>query len=275
MSPTPIDGLPSATGLIMALEIPVQDGGHVNAIFHGALVADTRDIHEAPTDDHAKTLVIMAHHAPGGHRSAENDIFGDLEHQLTHDGFDTIRFDFRGCGTSPGDPADTCLATLAADLRAIHAWATTKGYENIVHLGDGIGALAVLINASDRVKAFVLLWPVLKPRDSYFAEGFARMDTTDNVIELLGERVSTRLLRELYDLDIRKELGALRQPILVQTGENDPHIPLSQTDPLKIYATAARRIEITTYEGGTRGLRQLQERKTLFYHTRQFLKRYC
>lgn len=278
MNSSPID-LPDATGLIRALEIPVADGQHVSAIFHGALQPDAKDIHENPGDNGASgppTLVIMAHHAPGGHRSAENDIFGDLEHHLAHDGFDTIRFDFRGCGTSPGQVEDTCLASLAADLKAVHQWAEDEGYKNIVHLGDGIGALAVLLNADERVRAFVLLWPVLKPRDSYFAEGFAKMnDTAAGTIELMGERVSVRLLRELYDLDIRKALAALRQPILVQTGENDPHIPVSQTDPLKKYAVNTRRIEITSYEGGTRGLRQLQERKTLFYHTRQFLKRYC
>jgi hypothetical protein len=277
MSPSPID-LPAATGLIRALEIPVTGGGHVSAIFHGALRSDGKDIHEIPDDIGANgppTLVIMAHHAPGGHRSAENDIFGDLEHHLTHDGFDTIRFDFRGCGTSPGAVEDTCLASMKADLAAIHKWAKDEAYEKIVHLGDGIGALAVVMNPDERVKAFVLLWPVLKPRDCYLAEGFAKMHDDTPTVEIGGENVSVRLLRELYDLDIRKDLAAIKQPILVQTGENDPQIPTTQTDPLKRYAVNARRIEITSYEGGTRGLRQLQERKTLFYHTRQFLKRYC
>ncbi len=277
MSHSPID-LPAATGLIRALEIPVADGGHVSAIFHGALRPEGKEIHETPDEDEntgPATLVIMAHHAPGGHRSAENDIFGDLEHHLAHDGFDTIRFDFRGCGTSPGRVEDTCLASMKADLAAIHKWAADEAYEKIVHLGDGIGALAVLMNPDERVKAFVLLWPVLKPRDCYLSEGFVKMHDGPETIEILGENISVRLLRELYDLDIRKELGAIRQPILVQTGENDPHIPVTQTEPLKKYAVNARRIEITSYEGGTRGLRQLQERKTLFYHTRQFLKRYC
>lgn len=274
MSPSPID-LPDAAGLVRALEIPVAGDAFVSAIFHGALIPDHKDIHETPDDERPSTLVIMAHHAPGGHRSAENDIFGDLEHHLAHDGFDTLRFDFRGCGTSPGHAEDTSLTTMAADLHGVHQWAVKEGYKQLVHLGDGIGALAVLLYPHELVKAYVLLWPILAPRDSYFADGFAAMDTDAHTIELLGERVSVKLLRELHDLDLRPTLAAIRQPILVQTGEDDPHIPLSQTDPLKKYAVKSRRIEITSYEGGTRGLRQLQERKTLFYHTRQFLKRYC
>jgi pimeloyl-ACP methyl ester carboxylesterase len=275
MTRTPIDGMPDAAGLVRALEIPVSGGEYVSAIFHGALRPDNKDIHETPDEARPSTIVIMAHHAPGGHRSAENDIFGDLEHHLAHDGFDTVRFDFRGCGTSPGNPEDTSLVSMEADIKAIHRWAEKAGYKQFVHLGDGIGALAVLLNTHERVKAYVLLWPILKPRDSYFAEGFAAMDTDSTTIELLGERVSVKLLRELYDLDLRKTLADIRQPILVQTGEDDPHIPMNQTEPLKKYAVKSRRIEITSYEGGTRGLRQLQERKTLFYHTRQFLKRYC
>jgi pimeloyl-ACP methyl ester carboxylesterase len=282
MSRTPIDHLPDATGLVRVIDIPVgPDGEKIAAIFHGALIPDSKHIHEAPDDreDRPATLVIMAHHAPGGHKSAENDIFGDLEHHLAHAGFDTIRFDFRGCGTSDGLPENTTLSTMRDDMAALHKWALAEGYAQLVHIGDGIGALAVLLNMHEKVKAMVMLWPVLRPAACYFAEAFAKLDEAeargDTVIELMGERVGIRLLRELQTLNIVKNLQELRIPVLVQHGENDQHIPTSQLDILKKHATRARRIEITTYEGGTRGLRQLQERRTLFYHTRQFLNRYC
>ena len=279
---TPIEELPDAERLIRALEIEVPGGGTVSAIFHGAMDSDAKDIHVNPDDvkpPRPPTLVIMAHHAPGGHKAAENDIFGDLELHLAQEGFSTIRFDFRGCGTSPGRPDDTSLATMAADMAAVHQWAANNGFERLVHIGDGIGALAVLMNMNEAVRALVLLWPILKPTETYFAEAFARMDEAaaagETALELLGERVGIALLRELRDLDIVRHIHALRAPVLIQHGEDDQHIPLSQIDILKRWAVKARRIEITTYEGGTRGLRQLQERQTLLYHTRQFLRRYC
>lgn len=281
MDHTSIDGLPDARGLVKALEIPVKDRDYVAAIFHGALIPDAKQIHEMPDEreERPSTLVIMAHHAPGGHKSAENDIFGDLEHHLAHEGFDTIRFDFRGCGTSPGRVEDTTLGTMAQDLAAIHRWANKAAYKQTVYLADGIGAIATLLTVPDNMKAMVWLWPILKPAECYFADAFAALDTAiaagEKAVELHGERVGVALLRELQTLDVVKYLQAVRCPLLVQHGEDDRHIPLSQLDLLRKHAIRARRIEITTYQGGSRGLRQLQERRTLFYHTRQFLNRYC
>jgi pimeloyl-ACP methyl ester carboxylesterase len=273
--------LPGADPLLRPVTIDLPDGGTIAALFHEKLEPDAKDIHETP-DDHPLrdgTLIVMAHHAPGGHKAAENDIFGDLEHHLSHDGFDTIRFDFRGCGASSGRVEDMSLASIAQDMNAVYGWAREHGYERLVLVGDGIGALAVLMNMSPQVKALVLLWPVLQPQDSYFADAFARMDEEqakqDGFVALYEERISLRLLRELKNADLRPVIAALRCPVLVQHGEDDKHIPLSQLDILKQHGAKARRIEITTYEGGQRGLRQLQERRTLFYHTRQFLNRYC
>lgn len=274
--------LPEADPLLRPLEIALPDGnGTIAALFHEKLEDDGKNIHEAPDDDKARpaTLIIMAHHAPGGHKAAENDIFGDLEHHLSHDGFDTIRFDFRGCGASSGRVEDMSLATLAEDMDAVYSWAAAHRYERLVLVGDGIGAMAVLQNMNERVKALVLLWPILQPQSSYFADAFARMDDAqaqqDGFVTLYEERVSLRLLQDLKKADLRPLIAQLRCPVLVQHGESDPHIPLAQLDILKKYGRHARRIEITTYEGGQRGLRALQERKTLFYHTRQFLNRYC
>lgn len=279
MTRSPID-LPEAAGLVRALEIPVTGDAFVSAIFHGALQADTRQIHETPNENpRPPTLVIMAHHAPGGHKAAENDIFGDLEHHLAQDGFDTLRFDFRGCGTSPGDIADTTLHSMAADMAAVHRWADAQGYAGVVHIADGLGALPALLNPHAKLRALVLLWPVLRPAACYFADALAALPAAQQDgarwVELEQERIGTALLAELQTLDIVKNIREWRLPILVQHGENDHHIPLAQLDILKKNAVKARRVEITTYEGGSRGLRQLAERRTLFYHTRQFLRRYC
>jgi len=81
----------------MSLPVEIFSGKDKKFIsaFH---CAPEHPVHEGRNN----TLVIMAHGFPGGHKEAHEDLFGDLEFLFNQFGYQTLRFDFRGCGNSEG-----------------------------------------------------------------------------------------------------------------------------------------------------------------------------
>ena len=76
-----------------------------------------------PAGGEEKTLVIMSHNFPGGHKRGHNDLFGDIEEKLAQAGFHTLRYDFRGCGDSEGESVEFDLNSANIDFQSILKWA--------------------------------------------------------------------------------------------------------------------------------------------------------
>lgn len=231
--------------------IPAGRGQRISAMFYGPRGAGA-----------GKTLAIMMHGFPEGHKSGRNDIFGELEFQILQDGLPSLRFDFRSCGESDAAPSGFSLSSAATDLRAARRWAENEGFENFVYVGEGLGGLVALMNTDEQVKAAVLLWPVLDPK----------APALQNVPP---GRAAPGFIEEFQSLDHAETLAEVRVPILVQQGDADVQAPYEQLDLLRRYGQNARRIEITCYEGGEHGLPKLNERQTLFFHVRQFIQKYA
>lgn len=239
--------------------IPVNEHQRLSGYFHGAL--------DKSTASGKKTLVMMLHSFPGGHKGGQNDIFGDLEYQLSLDDQPSLHFDFRGCGESEGAIRDFTLASAAADINAARTWAAKRGYERFIYVGEGLGALIALLNLGDNAAAAVLLWPVLDARTPVLrrlaVEGAAKTG------------INPAFLSEIETLDPAQWISKIRAPLLIQHGENDKDAPYAQINLFRRYGQRSRRIEITCYEGGEHGLTRLNERQTLFYHVRQFVQKYA
>ncbi|HEY8190706.1 MAG TPA: prolyl oligopeptidase family serine peptidase, partial [Micavibrio sp.] len=107
-------------------------------------------------------------------------------------------------------------------------------------------------------------------------EPLAAMDAqAQDYVEWQGKKLGLAFLQELKDFNPVKGLKKVRVPLLVQHGADDRDVPPSQLELLRRHGRNMKRVEMTTYEGGGAGLRRLNERQTMLYHIRQFLKRYA
>lgn len=255
----------------LRLSAVLQNGSGNTADGDGAAAPATKS-------PRTKTLIIMLHGFPG-HKSAQNDVFGDLEFQIGRDGFHTLRFDFRGCGESEGKSEDFTMASATEDIHAIIEWARSFGYERFFFIGEGLGAALALMNAGPAVQGAVLLWPALDPRLTSLREALSAAGSKEakaqGYVVWRDTKIGLPLLKEIKSFNPTRKLRNLKIPLLIQHGAADEEISPAQMELLRRHARSIRRIEMTTYEGAGHGLHGLQERQTMFYHVRQFLKRYA
>lgn len=237
-------------------------------------------LHEVPKDQDLdisdRVLVIMVHEFPGGHKAGHKDLYGEIEYKLQKDGFDTLRFDFRGCGESNGTPWDFTFQTARQDLKAVYDWAKKAGYQSFVIIAEGFGSCIALMEQIENIKAMVLLWPLLDPQSSPCKQHIkdAQKDHDQLFVEINKTRVGKTFLKQLGESDMSTYIKSITVPVLVQHGQKDETVPVTQLDMLREHATASRRVEITTYESGTHGLMQENERNALLQHIGQFLQKY-
>ena len=255
--------------------IPIAKEQRLSAVLQNGLAASTgEEIAASP-----KALVIMLHGFPG-HKSAQNDVFGELEFQVAKDDFHTLRFDFRGCGESEGKSEDFTLQSAGEDIKSVLSWAQSFGYKKVIYVGEGLGAALALLNLSPAVCGTVLLWPALDPRLTSMRDALAAVKDKQAQAQAQGyvvwkdTKVGLPFLEEIKSFNPTRKLRNLKIPLLIQQGAADEEVSPAQMELLRRHARSLRRIEMTTYEGGGHGLPEMNERQTMFYHVRQFLKRY-
>jgi uncharacterized protein len=87
-------------------------------------------------------LVIVCHGFTGSKEGRGKTLeMGDI---IAGIGFDTLAFDFAGCGESEGEWADISLTHQIEDLGAIVDWVFDTGYRDIVLNGRSFGGTTVL-----------------------------------------------------------------------------------------------------------------------------------
>lgn len=120
--------------------IPVTDGEEVSAVHHGA---------------GADRWIVFCH----GFRSDKSGSYEGRSRRAVEEGFDAVRFDFRGCGESGGAFADATLSARIADLRAVLDYFDPGSY---VPFGSSFGGTVAFHAAAgdDRADAVVTRAPV-------------------------------------------------------------------------------------------------------------------
>ncbi|MCD8526139.1 MAG: alpha/beta hydrolase [Alphaproteobacteria bacterium] len=225
--------------------------------------------------DTRKTLVLMSHSFPG-HKSSNNDFFGDVEHMLTARGHDTLRFDYRGCGESDGKEENYSIDQACEDYQSVLDWCRRDGYSQFIVIGEGLGATIAAMNIGLDIKAFLMLWPVLEPK-IYFRDYIAKgeMDPDGKPFALLdSHRIGTDFIKQVKDLDLIQYLKEIYCPTLIMHGSEDEIVPAAHLDLARGFIPA-RRIEITVFHDGTHGLPNLSHRKAMLYHIQQFVQKYA
>lgn len=212
-----------------------------------------------------KVLAIMLHGYPGN-KSGHGDLFGTLASELAAEYIDTIRFDYRGCGESGGRPESFSFASASNDVTSVLGWAKESGYNAFFFIAEGLGAPIALMNIPKNLRGMMFLWPALDPRHTR---------TLRQALSESASRVSPSLLKDIVGYNPPQALQHIDLPLLVQHGDEDEEISPIQLELLRRHATSDRRIELTTYEGGTHGLPEPNHREAACLHIARFIRRYA
>lgn len=232
---------------------------------------------ETSSANRERLLVIMVHGFPG-HKEAHEELYPQLQLQLTAKGFHSLSFDFRGCGASDGEHEDFSFTRAKEDFGYITDWAEKLGYERFMIIAEGLGAALALKYLGKKATCFVLLWPMLDLpaiASSIFEAGEIEEEWRKAGFKIIHDhRIGVKLLDEMKANNMKEIIKTLGKPILTMHGAQDTISPIEQLDMLRASA-GVRRIEITSFHDGTHGLPQLNHRKTMFFHIFQFLEKYA
>lgn len=226
--------------------------------------------------NHEDLLIIMAHGFPG-HKTGNNDLYGDLEFLLADKGYNCLRFDFRGCGESDGTQEQFSLSSAQDDFKSVLRWAEEKKYTRFVYIGEGLGGALAVMNVELNVQAMILLWPLLDMQD-FYQKNFAELELVETAkkrgyIDHHGHKYGLGLLADLKNASLTGKLKDCYMPTLIMHGARDETIPVEHLDVAREHINA-RRLEITTFHDGEHGLQKLNHRKMMFHHVTQFIVKY-
>jgi pimeloyl-ACP methyl ester carboxylesterase len=224
----------------------------------------------------AQTLAIMVHGFPGSSEGHDN-LYALVSKVLNEYGIHTLSFDFRGCGHSEGEEEDFTLARAAEDLRLVLEWATHQMFEEIILVGEGVGAHLCLHAPLTKVKAMIFFWPVIDlghyANHLFRADDMLANNPDKKYAEIGGHRISLDLLCELTQAGF-PPLPELTIPVLVQYGLDDHEVPPAHHIEKMKEQLHARRLDITGYQEGGHGLLEPKHRKTMLFHIQQFIEKF-
>lgn len=174
-----------------------------------------------------------------------SDMTGSYEERCERavaEGFDAVRFDFRGCGESDGTFVDQDLTAKVEDLRAVVDRFDPPSY---VAFGSSFGA-AVAFRAAiedDRVEAVATRAPVT--RLDVFEEYRDVVERDGEVVLDDGRAVDGRFLEDLERYDFDDVAAGLEVPVAVFHGTDDGSVPLTHS--LEAARTLSTDVLLQTY----------------------------
>ena len=209
--------------------IEIEDGQRVVADHHKA---DTEAGVETDADE--DLWIVFCH----GFVSDRTGSYEYRAERATTEGFDAVRFDFRGCGDSDGAFREQTLTSKLADLRGVLEYFDPPA---IVLFGSSFGAKVAFHAAADeRLEAIVGRAPVTYNRTFD--------DTRETVAEEGGVALTERHTidhRFFDDLDrhpFSDAVSAVDVPVCLFHGGGDDSVPVG--DSFEAAETLARRTDV-------------------------------
>lgn len=170
----------------------------------------------------------------------EDGIFTRLAKELSREGFNTLRFDFRGHGESSGKQEEMTISGELLDLETAFVWVKKQGYKKIGLLGASFGGGIVSLFSSfhqDSLSSLVLwnpsidysqyLYPKSPWKKKYFGEEKFQQALKKGYTEI-GDRkfkYGIKLFNEVRFLKPYEELRKFKKPTLFIHGDKDSYVP--------------------------------------------------
>jgi len=218
------------------------------------------------TPAHAARGVVLVH--GGGVTREEGGFFKRLADGLAAAGVASLRFDLRGHGSSGGRQEDLTLSGVGNDVRsAAEHLAATLGVASVGVIGASFaGGVCAMLSARrpQLVERLVLFNPLLDYKKRFVDDkDYWSNDRIDeSSAELLAAdgyvahspsfKLGRALLNEVFWLDARAELGAIKAPTLLVHGTRDTFIPIESSRSAAAALTC--RHELMEIDGAQHGL---------------------
>jgi pimeloyl-ACP methyl ester carboxylesterase len=208
-------------------------------------------------------IIILAHGFLNDKSS--NGRFDRLSASLNSSGFDTLAFDFSGCGESDTD----CITSenQVDDLNAAIKYVMSKGYKKIGLFGNSFGTLACLKCYTQEIMTIVLTGALTDSMKYDWYEFF----TTEQLNELdsigffyygtSSNKRSYKIVNQtLYDfeqINQQELIGNIKCPLLIMHGNS-----CDDSEELELLKRSKKAIELISnnskleiFEGARHGLR--------------------
>jgi len=222
------------------------------------------DTHSIPVTD--GEAVVAEHHASAGDRwlvfchGFLSDKTGSYEarcERAVEEGYDAVRFDFRGSGDSDRPFVESTLSTRLADLRAVVDYFEPTSY---ALFGSSFGGKVALHAATDdRVEAVATRAPVTYNRafDDYRAAvadaGELRIDDDHAIDERFFDDVAQYPFVDAAD--------AIDVPVAMFHGASDTSVPIADT--FEAAATLETDVMVSKFDGEGHRFSAAAERRLL------------
>ena len=200
-------------------------------------------------------LVIVCHGFSGNKESGGTAVA--MADRLASRGFETLLFDFTGCGESEGSWGEITLTRQVEDLGAVVDWARSQGYGKIILNGRSFGGATVLAyGAADRQIAAVCTWAaVARPLELFlrlFGEALSlEGDGADKRVfpaESGSAYLRRQFFQDLQGYNLPKCAARIApRPLLLFHGTADRVVPIS--DAHLLFDSAGEPKELKVIEG--------------------------
>jgi pimeloyl-ACP methyl ester carboxylesterase len=187
--------------------------------------------HEIPVD--GETVVAIHHEAEGdrwfvcchGFVSDKTGSYESRCERAVAEGYNAVRFDFRGCGESSRSFGEQTLSSRIADLRAVLSY---FGPAETVLFGSSFGGkVALHVGATADVAAIAVRAPVTFNRafERYRSPSATADETADKPIAGIEPSFFDDLASYPFD-SVRSELSA---PVAIFHGRDDESVPVEDS----------------------------------------------
>lgn len=179
-------------------------------------------LHHRPDRDVIERWIVFCH----GLVSDKTGSYESRAERAAAEGFEAVRFDFRGCGESDGEFRDQTLGSKLADLRAVLDHFDPA---SVVLFGSSFGAKVAFHQAGrdDRVAAVIGRAPVT---DNRTFDSTRETIRRHGRVELTADHaVDERFVADLDRYPFADVVAGIEVPVAIVHGATDDSVPLKDT----------------------------------------------
>ena len=205
--------------------------------------------------------VITAH---GLFSSKDSDKFISIADYFTHNGLAVIRFDFGGCGESPGSIADTTVSKRLKELKAVVTFARQHPSlsNRLGLLGSSLGGyVSLLYAAQDQAVRALSVW----------ATPYNLMELRHNIPEDELRRLKQTFFIDAAQYHLESVLSELATVQIIQ-GNNDTIV--SCTHARELFSRVSQPKELHIIPEGDHSLTGPSDRKKAIEHSMRWFLTY-